>query len=133
MAVLRVVPDLEVGLDASRTRTLPIRAAAAELGVSVDALRKRVRRGSVRAVKARGVWQVVLPDLSGVSYAVESQSVLDTGISRGQDALVAAMRDEIGHLRSENARLLTMVGDLALRPHVIHRRRWWWPWGRTSG
>lgn len=42
--------------------TLPLRAAAARLGVDPDALRKRLRRGSYPGRKEGGTWVVDVPD-----------------------------------------------------------------------
>lgn len=49
--------------DTSRqtTRTVPVRDAAIALGISVDAVRARIRRRSLPAVKIDGEWKIELP------------------------------------------------------------------------
>jgi hypothetical protein len=52
--------------DASTPAALELRAAAVVLGISPEALRKRVARGSIPARKVAGVWMVSLnPDTPG--------------------------------------------------------------------
>ena len=54
-------------------RGIPIGDAAAILGLTVDAVRKRIKRGTLRAYKKDERWYVVLPGvLPGVLPAVQS-------------------------------------------------------------
>jgi DNA-directed RNA polymerase specialized sigma24 family protein len=41
---------------------LDIEAAAAHLGISPDAVRKRLQRGTLAGRKIRGRWLIILPD-----------------------------------------------------------------------
>lgn len=52
--------DIEPAVLDADVETLTIAGAAARLGVAPDAVRKRIRRGSLRAVKVDGYWQVIL-------------------------------------------------------------------------
>jgi hypothetical protein len=87
------------------TRRVTLRQAAEELGVSVEAVRKRVKRGSLRADKGPDGRVYVFLDTSGDEYhpqpGVESL------------ALIEALRDEIGHLRRESERKDTIILSLS--------------------
>lgn len=85
---------------------VPIGEAAAQLGITTDAVRKRIRRRSLRAYKAGGQWYVVLPASRPRIQDGDLDTVLDGGQDDNLDSvqdgqLVAALRDEIGFLRRE--------------------------------
>ena len=78
--------------------------AARSLGVTPAAVRKRIRRGSLRAWKVDGVWRVVLPAGREPSYPTVTEPARDAG----RDALIA-------QLASENEFLRSLVADLTRR------------------
>jgi hypothetical protein len=52
--------DTEPAVLDADVQSLTIAGAAARLGIAPDAVRKRIRRGSLRAVKVDGCWRVLL-------------------------------------------------------------------------
>jgi hypothetical protein len=111
---------------------VPIADAAAALGVSVDAVRKRIRRRSLRAYKRDGHWLVVLPGrpahVRDASSPRVQVNILDEAQDNGQDRgrppvqdaaygeLVATLRDEVTFLRRE---LDTRTEELRRKDHII--------------
>src|SRR5262245_50647074 len=69
-------PDV---LDAD-VETLTIAEASARLGVAPDAIRKRIRRGSLRAVKVDGTWRVLLDPAEAAAWTQ------DTGVQAARPA-----------------------------------------------
>jgi hypothetical protein len=60
---------------------VPIQEAAQRLGITVEAVRKRARRGSLIAHKADGLWYIILPD----ELADMPEPGRDTGRATGRD------------------------------------------------
>ena len=85
------------------TAGLDIGQAAAALGVSVDVVRKRVRRGNLRAYKVDGRWKVVLPTVQEAVQGNGQDSPGDNGLDHGQDSNGRAAL--IAQLQTENDRL----------------------------
>ena len=88
---------------------VPIGVAAARLGLSVDAVRKRIRRRSIRAYKAGGHWYVVLPasrmrDQDTTSPIIQDAHP-DNDLDAGRTELVDQLRGEVAWLREEAVRL----------------------------
>lgn len=88
---------------------LDISQAASRLGISADAVRKRIRRKRLRAYKVDGEWRVVLPLVSSVPLETPddpSRTEARTDLDIARDA---------GFLRvmRENERLLTLTEDQA--------------------
>ena len=105
-------------MDARRTaiedegETLDVGQAASRLGVSPDAIRKRIRRGTLRGYKVDGEWRVVLPNVSPFSLvtpAVPSRTEHDTGLDTALDAALVYLERERDHLLRENERLLSLT------------------------
>lgn len=128
-----VCPDME------RTRPdgVGLSEAAAQLGITSEALRKRIARGSVQATRWRGRWFV---QVSGrESGRVSSQSPDASGRVSGE---VVRLRDEVLWLREELGRRDRQVEQLhtllAQAQRVLPapvaevsqtvRRRWWRFW-----
>ena len=89
------------------TRTVSLDAAAAIMGISKEALRKRIQRGTIDAAKdAAGHWQVRL-----------SEQDRTAGQDTGQDMTgrVQAMQDEIIFLRKELERKDQLMAMLMQR------------------
>jgi len=102
--------------------SLPLSEAASRLGISVDAVRKKIRRGTITATKRDGRWYVDVPDLDAVldaSMPVSSTTVdsdhaasmppVDDGISR---ELVSMLRAELDALHRELSQAATERAEL---------------------
>ncbi len=87
---------------------VPIQEAAQRLGITVEAVRKRARRGSLTAYKTDGLWHIVLPD--GLPDMPEPRQ--DAGRATGRDGSdapqsasdapdMAITRDLVDTLRAE--------------------------------
>ena len=127
---------------------LPLREAAAVLGVSVDALRARIRRGTVEASKVSGRWLVAVQiddqdaprtDQDAARAAVDAAARI-----AALETDAAALRTEVVALRAANATLeATLEHERAQAASLARahermtltlpapregRRRWPWPW-----
>jgi len=68
---------------------LPIADAAQILGVSVDALRKRVQRRSVRSYKGTdGQWRVVLPESETPETSTTTETLSETSEESATSAVI---------------------------------------------
>jgi hypothetical protein len=106
--------DRPGGDRASDRPFLPIGEAADRLGLSTDAIRRRLHRGTLAGEKVAGVWHVVLPpDQAGdTATAAPGARPGDDRAGSGPDraatgdatgataALIDAQREEIAYLRS---------------------------------
>lgn len=131
-------------------RTVTIGEAASILGVSTEALRKRIKRGTIKAHKnGGGQWLVVLDGTEaqetndgsngGVQTANGGVHDVTTDILKPsgavEDALrdeVTFLRDEISFLRQEVARLDTIIITLTQNVKLLEAPRqeqqsisWW--------
>jgi hypothetical protein len=86
---------------------VPLRDAAARLGMTVDALWMRIRRGGLQAYKIDGKWFVHLPEREA-EHAQEPEQWGEPFTERDQPAAINAVREiidrqdrEIAFLRSE--------------------------------
>jgi hypothetical protein len=73
-------------------RWVDVGEAAQELGISTDAVRKRIARGSLRSDRENGSVRVWLDD--GRSEAGREAQV-------DSEVLVESLRDQVGYLRSQ--------------------------------
>ena len=128
----RLVLNRDVAQDAARDG-IDVASAASLLGISPQAVRKRVRRGSLTAHKVDGEWRIVLPasyatapdaarpaaQAAVLSVAQDAGSatvqaaVLDTGRPDGEAAAYPAYRELIDQLKVENAFLRGQVEQQA--------------------
>lgn len=132
-------------------RTVTIGEAAGILGVSTEALRKRIKRGTIKAQKnGGGQWLVVLDGAEaqestndgsngGVQTANGGVHDVTTDILKPsgpvEDALrdeVTFLRDEISFLRQEVARLDTIIITLTQNVKLLEAPKqeqqsisWW--------
>jgi hypothetical protein len=87
---------------------LTLRQAAARLGVSESAIRKRVERGSLRSDKGPdGRRYVYLDPGASASFAVADEGAdegADTSATGERGALISQLKDEVAYLRDENRR-----------------------------
>jgi hypothetical protein len=105
--------------DASWT---PLDAAAKLLGISPDATRKRLERGTLKGEKRDGRWLV---DLASADASPDGAG---TPLSGQQDAAPDSVRELIDQLKSENAFLRDQLdqrsrelADERKRSDVLHR------------
>ena len=98
------------------SRRLTVAEAAAALGITVDAVRGRIKRGSLESGKDDDGTVYVLVDETdqpdGQSHLAADQSGLVEGL-RGQ---VDALQDQVSFLRSE---LVTRNEELRRKDHII--------------
>lgn len=108
--------------------------AADILGLSKDALRKRVKRGSIKATKdAAGRWQVIIEDSDQAAGGGHVQAI--------KDAYIQELRERINELKEQNKNLrgdveffkaLTMQKDQKILQLEDGRRFKWWPFGKKD-
>jgi len=79
---------------------LDIHEAAKALDVSPEALRKRITRGTIKAVKKGGHWYVQIEDNHPDSVRTEVRSNQDDYVN-GKDLALAAMEDRIESLEAQ--------------------------------
>jgi hypothetical protein len=110
-------------------RVLPLSEAAEAMGITKEALRKRIKRGTVEAAKdAEGNWRVWMPG--------GDKGKPDGGY---ESALVQALQEEIAFLRSElqarteeARRKDTLLAQMQTRllpepkQDVLHDSNPWW-------
>ena len=101
-----------------------ISEAAERLGISVEAVRQRIRRKKLEAYKVQdGTWRIVLPspkaDLNGVQDSVQVTVQAPVGPSDGQKELVAQLKDEVVFLRDEMVKQREQWGEESRRKDII--------------
>lgn len=131
-------------------RTLEIGEAARILGISTEAVRKRIKRGSLKAQKnGDGQWLVILDesrvaagvrDNGGDGVQADATSVATTmNLVRSSAAIEEALRDEVDvlrdevtFLREEISRLDTIIMSLTQNIKMLEaprqappRMSWW--------
>jgi hypothetical protein len=91
--------------DAARPATVPVAEAARRLGVTPDAVRRRLQRGTLAGEKRAGVWQVAGAALPPDTTATgPSPGPRQDATGQGQDAppaLIDHLRAEVDYLRAE--------------------------------
>ena len=131
-------------------RTLEIGEAARILGISTEAVRKRIKRGSLKAQKnGDGQWLVILDesrlaaghrDSGGDGVQADAAGVAATlNLVRSSAAIeetlrdeVDVLRDEVTFLREEISRLDTIIMSLTQNikmleaPRQTQPRMSWW-------
>jgi len=79
-----------------------IAEAAKRLGVSTDAVRKRLNRGQLHGEKVAGVWVVFLPaETSQSGHGASTNWTADQTGPDDRDRLIAALESDIDFLRRE--------------------------------
>jgi len=107
------------------TQDLNISTAAAQMGITPEAVRKRIARGTLRATKQEGRWHV------DIGEATRQDTGKDTGQDdhpNDKDRLIQALTDELTSRRQEIQQLhvLLQSAQTALTP--APERRPWWRW-----
>jgi hypothetical protein len=93
----------QVGLRANERTRVTVAEAAQLLGLSAEAVRSRVKRGTLDSIKTDGKVYVLLDDertqhhSAGVRLAKPDAQVLD----RAPERLIGSMQDQIDYLRRE--------------------------------
>ena len=127
-------------------RTIEIGEAARILGISTEAVRKRIKRGSLKAQKnGDGQWLVILDesrlaaghrDSGGDGVQADAAGVATTlNLVRSSAAIEEALRDEVDvlrdevtFLREEISRLDTIIMSLTQNIKMLEappRMSWW--------
>lgn len=101
--------------DTSRqaTQTVPVRDAALALGISVDAVRARVRRGSLPAIKVEGEWQVEVPRNLPATVATDGDQVTPDQTDRDHAVASAVDLSPLVELISRQAKELADLREAA--------------------
>jgi len=101
-----------------------VKEAADELGITVDAVRGRIRRGTLDSVKLDGVVYVLLDTTNREQQSDESatesadtsrQTADESGLVSDQSELVGDLRGQVDWLRREVERKDTIIMQMAQR------------------
>lgn len=107
---------------------IDVLTAAARLGISPDAVRKRIARGQLVGTKRGGRWYALLsvgPDTDTPAGQIgpDTDRTADELRTRPgpdrRDELVEQLRSEIGFLREENRRKDAIIAALVDRPRLL--------------
>ena len=94
-----------------------LKEAAVRLGVSPDAVRKQLERGTLRGEKRAGRWRVYLESDASQDAAHDALPDADpTPLGAAPDALVTRLESEVAFLRSE---LAERTEEIRRRDHII--------------
>jgi len=114
----------------SRPETVDSHQASQRLGITEDAIRKRIARGTLEGYKEDGRWWVQIPD-NGQN---NNQSQPETDRTDGKDIAIAAMEARIGSLETQLTakdqqidQLHHLLAQTALKEAPA--RPWWRFWG----
>jgi len=91
-------------------RPVGLSEAAARLGLSLEATRMRLRRGTLVGEKTGRTWQVYLPAADGQPVATEQR--LETDRTTGQDGILAELRADVAFLRAELERRSVELAEM---------------------
>jgi hypothetical protein len=94
-----------------------VKEAAEVLGTTVDAIRGRIRRGTLDSVKVDGVVYVLLDETNREQPRDKSSTEADDRLQQGADQseLVGELRGQINWLRREVERKDTIIMQMAQR------------------
>jgi len=94
-----------------------VQEAAEVLGTTVDAVRGRIRRGTLDSIKVDGLVYVLLDAPSREQHTDQATTEEDDGrqSTAEQSELVGELRDQIGWLRREVERKDTIIMSLTQR------------------
>jgi len=105
--------------------------AAQFLGVTEDAIRKRIARGTLEGYKEDGKWFVQLPD-SDQTGVRNNQTVVQTD---GKDGVIAELRDRVASLETQISQkdhqlteMLVVVRQSQAMLQAAPARPWWRFW-----
>lgn len=112
------------GMSHDTTPTVDTAAAAQRLGITEDAVRARIRRGTLRGEKVGAVWQVRLPTGATPDHEPARHDTTDRRETRRDpepDALAEQLRSEVDYLREQLATTLRQMGAERERADVLQR------------
>lgn len=90
--------------------TIDVSEAAARLGISTEAVRKRLQRGRTAGFKAsNGQWRVYADAIPARSDRAQRRAGKDAGLEQR----IAGLEEEVGRQRLEMARLHALLEALA--------------------
>jgi hypothetical protein len=95
------VGEGRTGADTGADQRLTLRQAAARLGVSESAIRKRVERGTLRSDKGPDGKRYVYLDLAGLGAHGVADRGVDTSATHERDALISELRSHNATLREQ--------------------------------
>ena len=98
---------------------LTLRQAAARLGVSESAIRKRVERGTLRSDKGPDGKRYVYLDLAELGADTVADTVADSSATHERDMLISQMQAEIEYLRDENRRKDEIIMQQAMTMRAL--------------
>jgi len=116
----------------NRPETVDSHQASQRLGITEDAIRKRIARGTLEGYKEDGRWWVQIPD-NGQTLGTNGQSQPETDRTDGKDIAIAAMEARIGSLETQLTakdqqidQLHHLLAQTALKEAPA--RPWWKIW-----
>ena len=115
----------------NRSETVDSTRAAQFLGVTEDAIRKRIARGTLEGYKEDGKWFVRLPDSNQKTDRTGGQND-QTG---GKDGVIAELRDRVASLETQInqkdhqlAEMLVVVRQSQAMLQAPQQKPWWKIW-----
>jgi hypothetical protein len=111
---------------------LDISEAARRLGITPDAVRKRISRGGLEAHKRDGRWFVVLDIQDNESKTREETQPGHNYSEDDKDRIIAILQEELEARRREVQELhvLLQQAQAVLPSPRVNHRPWWWFWER---
>lgn len=97
---------------------LSVSEAAERLGLSVDAIRSRLRRGTLEGGKDGDLWYVLLPEETETPQQDADREATDGD----RDALVDQLRGENAYLRDQLAVMIQQAADANERADILQAR-----------
>ena len=117
-------------------RIVYIDEASDILGLSREAIRKRIKRGSIKAKKdADGRWQVIIEDTDQDTGHIHGQDVKEAYI-RSLEERVSELKQQNDYLRQdvEYFKVITMQKEQKILQLEDGRQKRfkWWPFGKKD-
>jgi excisionase family DNA binding protein len=112
------------GMSHDTTPTVSVAEAAQRLGITDDAVRARIRRGTLAGEKVGAVWHIHLPTGATPEHEPARHDTTDRRATRRDpepDALAEQLRSEVGYLREQLATTLRQLGAERERADVLQR------------
>ncbi len=114
MSDYKNVVEGHTGADTRADERLTLRQAAAHLGVSESAIRKRVERGTLRSDKGPDGRRYVYLDVTNLGADTMADKGVDSSAPRERDALISQLRGENEFLRDQVRRQQEIIAQQAV-------------------